>query len=317
MFLAGLGPGLVLVVPLMLTALFARTLRESLRCDLVHANWAICGAVAGLAGLLTRKPVVTTLRGDDVNSTRRSLVSRIFLRLSIRLSRAVVTVSDDLRLSLISDYGVPEVRVHTIPNGVGDAFLAQGEQRSANPSGDRLRLITVGSLIPRKNLGFLLRALAKLPPTVDLSLVGSGEELSTLQNLARDLGIADRVAFLGKRDPAEIPGLLARHDLFVLPSLSEGRSNAVYEAMAAGLAVLASDIPGTREQIDDGTTGFLFPLERDSELVELLARLNSDRALLQATGAAAHRWIVENGYTWTAARDRYLDLFRLQLEKGS
>jgi glycosyltransferase involved in cell wall biosynthesis len=301
---------LLLAVPFLLLALFLKTLAQARRYDIIQANWATCGAVAGLAGFLTRTPLVTTLRGDDVNSAQRSAASKLFLSMAIMFSKTIVTVSDDIREQLLETFAVPGDKVITIPNGVNSAFISRGQEYVPGSSPGKLSLVTVGSLIPRKNVAFLVRALARLPGHVDLTVAGEGEEKDALVNLSRTLGLQERVHFLGAVDPDEVPGLLSRHDIFVLCSFSEGRSNAIYEAMASGRAVIASDIPGTREQIAHGDTGYLFGLESEDTFVELVNRLDRERALAGTLGDNARRWIVDNGYTWQAAREKYTSLFQ-------
>lgn len=115
-------------------------------------------------------------------------------------------------------------------------------------------LATVGALIPRKGQRFVIEALPLLP-TALLVLAGTGEDEAMLRGLARDLGVADRVRFLGAVPHGELPILLNAADVFVLPSSSEGLANAWVEALACGTPVVTTPIPGARELLTDPVWG--------------------------------------------------------------
>ena len=306
---------LVLLVPLLLAAMLLRSVWHARKCNVIQANWAVCGAIAAIAALFHDCKVVTTLRGDDVNKASTSFISRLFLKAAVAGSATVVTVSESLKQQLTQELQISPDKIAVIPNGVGDDFLALGRSKP-NASGEQaLSLITVGSLIPRKNVGFILRALPALPNECRLTVVGEGQLEADLRAQARDLGVAERVDFRGKTAPNDIPGLLAGHDIFVLASFSEGRSNAVYEAMAAGLTVVASDIPGTREQIDTERNGYLFDLNSTDNFVAIVDRLNADRSLLADAGQRAHQWVVDNNLSWEATAKHYTALFEAAAQR--
>lgn len=300
---------LLLLVPFLLAAMLAKTFWYARKVDIIQANWAVCGAIAAIAGLVNDCTVVTTLRGDDVNSAQASFISRLFLKVAIAGSAALVTVSEGLKQQLVQQLGVSADKIVVIPNGVADSFLTIGKSKFYSGDSHDLSMITVGSLIPRKNVEFLLRALPALPAACRLTVVGEGQLDSELHALAQALNISNRVTFKGKTAPADIPDLLASHDIFVLASVSEGRSNALYEAMAAGLAAIASDIPGTREQIENELNGYLFDLNSTQGFIDIVTRLNSDRQALMATGRRAHQWILDNKLSWASTPERYTELF--------
>lgn len=299
----------ILIVPALLVSLFWHVLKRSRYYDTVHANWAVCGAVSGVACWITKTPLVTTLRGDDVNSAALSLANRLFLKVAINLSSKIVTVSDDLRKQLIKDFRFPVDKVVTIPNGVDAAFLEKGENSKARVTTQKLTLITIGSLIQRKNIKFVIESLVRLPDHICLKIVGDGREMESLVRLAKDLRLEERIEFLGSQTPDLIPDLIDDSDIFVLCSLSEGRANVIYEAMACGRAIIASDIPGAREQIVDGHTGFLFPVNSQKDFVGLVRRLDEKRSLIYSTGANAYRSILKNKLTWQVAKEKYMDIF--------
>ena len=312
----------LLLLPALVVALVARCVAVARKSDLLHANWAFSGVVAGLAGRLTGRPVITTLRGDDIARVARSRLDRVLLRLCLRWSFRLVTVSPELERRVRSLYPREASRVTFIPNGVEERFYRLGERsgtESRTAASRERRLIAVGSLIERKGLDTIVRALALLPPDPPTSLIllGDGPERQSLAALARSLGVADRVELPGAVPASEVDTFLSRADVFVLASRSEGRPNALLEAMAAGLPVVASDIDGVRGLIRDRENGLLFSPAGHQELASRLHELGSDPALAAKLGAAARDHLMAAGLTWPAAAARYLDLYRQALATPS
>lgn len=189
----------------------------------------------------------------------------------------------DLRGWLVRQ-GWPEDRAHFVPNFARD-LAGTPPARLPAPEG-AVRLLALGRLHPNKAFDVLLRALPALPG-VHLSLAGEGPERGALERLARQLGIADRVAFLGWRE--DIGALLAGCDLFVCPSRHEPLGNVVLEAWSAGRPVIAAAAQGPTEMIRAGETGLLVPVDAPAALAEAIGGLVADparAAMLAAAGRA-------------------------------
>jgi glycosyltransferase involved in cell wall biosynthesis len=285
--------------------------------DLLHANWSLTGAIAGLAGRLTGTSVVTTLRGADVErlSTRRS--HRLVLGICIALSNRVVTVNPALRKAVTEVFPDKAIKVSCIPNGVDDSLL---EIPAPRPKQDVITLISVGSLIPRKNMQTVIAAFGQCRTACRLQLViiGAGPERTLLGDKARRITAWNRkILFTGEIAPEEIGRQLATADIFILASHHEGRSNAVLEAMASALPVLVSDIPGNRDIVQHDDTGYLFEADDDVALAALIDRLADSVEARQRLGVAARRFITEAGLTWQACAGAYHALYRecLQTEQ--
>ncbi len=298
-----------LVLPFFLTAMFFACYREAKKSDVIHANWSVNGAIAGIAGRLAGKPVVTTLRGEDVTRAESSRVYRLFLSLCFKTNDRLVAVSEAISTSLIQQFPAHKRKVFFLPNGV-DARLLDIEHASRKPEGV-FRLITVGSLIPRKGVDVIINALARLkdPSRFHLSIIGSGAELATLEALVRRESLMGCVAFIGEVAPEKVTRYLLKADAFVLASYSEGRPNVVLEAMAAGVPVVASDIDGVRELITDGDTGLRFPPGDATALAKRMKQL-ADNAELQTQFANEGRaFIVRNRLIWSDVGERYANIY--------
>ena len=144
---------------------------------------------------------------------------------------------------------------------------------------DEISLVSIGRLTRQKNLVLLVQILGALG-NFRLFLAGSGPELSRLRNEAERMGVANRVVFLGALDRSETRRLLGAADIFALPSLFEGQSNALLEAMSAGQPVVTNDIPSHRETLTENgaEVGFLIPITRPDQWVSTLRELGSSVA---------------------------------------
>lgn len=171
----------------------------------------------------------------------------------------------------IAEQGWPAERAHYVPNFVDDLAGAAPAALPA-PTG-ATRLLAMGRLHRNKGFDIALRALALLPGA-HLSIAGEGPERAALEALAREVGVADRVAFLGWR--ADVGALLAGCDVFVCSSRHEPLGNIVLEAWSASRPVVAAAAQGPRELIEDGENGLLVPNEDPEALARGIRTLLDD-----------------------------------------
>lgn len=296
-----------LLVPSLLLSMFLSCLCHSKDQGIIFANWSICGLIAGLVGRLRGIPVVTTLRGSDVNLVKDSFFSKNLLRATLTLSDRTVTVSIALAKILAHRYPNLAKRILMIPNGIGEDLLTL--QRLPTHSEIKLRLVFIGNLIPLKGVDTILNALAALPADIGLKIVGNGHERQSLEVLCIKLGIEKRAEFIGVLPPSSIPAVLQDSDVLVLASYSEGRPNVVLESMAAGLAVIATRIEGTSELIAEGETGLLFPPGDHQALGACIEKLYYDPSLCQKMGEKGRQWIKDQGLLWQNTAATYASLF--------
>lgn len=138
-------------------------------------------------------------------------------------------------------------------------------------------------------------------------IAGDGPEMQALQALARQLGIADRVRFLGWQSREQLVETYRQTNVFLFPSRHEGMPNAVLEAMASGMPVIASCIAGNEELVIKDQTGFLVPSEDIDALQSALRKLLGDPVLRQEMGRAA-RQLAEANYSWESTARQYANV---------
>ncbi len=305
----------VWLLPFFLSAMLFATLRLARQVDVLHANWSVAGVIAGIVGRLRGVPVLTTLRGEDVNRAASSRLFRFLLGRCMGLSACVSVVSEAMAARLRAAFPDKACRLCWLPNGVDAVLLGLPVVKLAEH--EPLRLLFVGSLIPRKRLDTLIEALARLSETVTLTVVGDGPERPALERLATRLGVAARVHWAGAVMPSQVARYLAEAHALVLPSAAEGRPNVVIEAMAAARAVLATRIEGVTELLGESERGLLFEVGDHAGLARHIERLWQQPDLAGRLGQAARDWIVSQGLTWQATGQRYAELYRALVAQGA
>jgi len=282
--------------------------------DLVHAFLFGMNFYGTLAGRVAQCPVIVSLRSTHYDFAKPR---RIWCwRLMRRWSSAMVAVSHDAARTLSGAVGVPPSEIAVIHNGVDVSRFPQAPAGPRPPDLPPAPMIaTVGRVCEIKGQEYLIRALPRLRDLVgpvSVAIFGENTEptFSRLQELAAELEVSDRVYFAGLRD--DIAGLLPWADVFALPSLSEGISNALLEAMAAGRPIVATDVGGNPELIRDCENGLLVPAADPEALARAIARLIADPSFAAELAATARKRAQED-FSIEAMVQRHEELYEQAL----
>jgi len=231
----------------------------------------------------SRAKLIWSRRDMGILRTRKH---HIAYRLMARAPDLVFAVSEQVRRHCIEVDGVDPARVLTIHNGLSLSDWNAHSTHQGRPG--ELLITTVGNIRRVKGHDIFIRsaaAIAQQFPNASFSIAGDvlePEYFAELQALVRDLNLTGRFHFAG--GVANLRDHLSAAQIFVLPSRSEGFSNAIVEAMAASLPVVATNVGGNAEAVQDGVTGFIVPPEDPAALARAIARLLSDPALARAMG---------------------------------
>lgn len=263
------------------------------RPDIVHSrNWSCIDGVIG--GALARVPVI--VHGEHGRTAEdplgRNRKRRVVRRLLAPWVDRFVTVSEDLARWLVEDVRIAARKVVHIPNGVDtERFSPEGREQARRsldvPYGATV-FGCVGRLDPVKDHASLLRAFAAVGSggaPVLLLLAGEGPMRAAIEAEIRRLGLDARVRLLGER--SDVPDVLRALDVFLLPSVGEGMSNSILEAMAAGLPVIATRVGGNPQLVRDGATGTLVAAGDPEGLAAAMRRYLGEPELRAAHGRAA------------------------------
>jgi sugar transferase (PEP-CTERM/EpsH1 system associated) len=264
--------------------------------------------------------------GRDVHDLHGSSRKYKLLRRAVDpLIHRYIAVSSDLEQWLTEGLGIAAGRVRQIYNGVAlDLFRErQGPRPNLCPAGflspDSIVVGTVGRLAEVKDQLALLRAFAGLAASngsgaqgLRLVIAGEGPLRGALESAIRDLGLNGRVWLAGDR--ADIPQVLQCLDIFVLPSLAEGVSNTILEAMATGLPVVATRVGGNLELVQPGVTGTLVPVSDPDALAQGLLAYVADPGLRRRHGATG-REFVTGRFDWDRCVEAYLRVYDELLDR--
>jgi L-malate glycosyltransferase len=264
------------------------------------------------AGLVTRAmskaKLIWSRRDMGILRTRKH---QITYRIFAGLPDAVFAVSEQVRRHCIEVDRIDASRVYTVYNGLD---LPNGKYRSRFPKeSDRTVLLTVGNIRRVKGHDVLIRAVAPLMRRDQrLMLYIAGDVLeqlyfNELQSLVKKLDLEQRIQFLG--GIRNLESQFSRADIFVLPSRSEGFSNAIVEAMAASLPVIATDVGGNAEAVVDGITGYIVAPEDPDALRTAIEKLLADPAMAMRMGVAGRSQIAER-FTTEAMMSGIVAIYR-------
>ncbi len=286
-----------------------RHLVRAQRVDLMHSHEFAMNTYGSLVSLIAGIPQIATVHGKNYYYKR--WYRRLAYRFVARRGR-MVAVSEDCRRFISDKVGVPLQRISTIYNGIPTERYEPSSAVRANIRSalgmirDQPVVGTVGNLYPVKGQTFLLQAMSSVVrhwPDCRLIIAGRGDLESALKNEAKELGIERNVLFLGYR--ADIPELLQAMDVFVLPSLSEGLSLSILEAMAAAKPVVATAVGGNPEVIVDSKIGYLVPPGNPGALAEKIIALLQDPLLAHKIGKNSRARVMQH-FSLSAMVNRYL-----------
>lgn len=289
----------------------AQTLR-AIRPDIISTHSTKAGFIGRVVGRRLGIPTLFTAHGWGFTDGRPPLQALGFWaveRATAPWAARIITVCESDRAAAMRTHLAPHDRLVTIHNAMPDVDPAL----RASPGDTPPRLVMVARISRWKDQPTLLRALAGLRD-LDwrLDLIGDGPLRGQVEELARDLGLAARVRFLGYRH--DVPERLAAAQVFALITKWEGFPRSILEAMRAGLPVIATDVGGVRESVVDGLTGWTVPPGDAARLSECLRPLITNPDLRIRMGQAG-RARYEQAFTFDRLVDRTTRVYQAALER--
>lgn len=266
------------------------------RFDIIHFQWNSEAIQYMPFFELFGAKVVISCRGSQINiapyNPRRKDITKELLQESFSKADAIHCVSEAIKQEVLK-YTAEEGKIRVIKPAVDTGFFYPQLKKGAPPA---IRVMSVGSLCWRKGYEYALAAIKNLVVkgfNIDFTIIGEGEMKQQILYTIFDLGIEKYIKLAGYKSQEEIRQMLWDSDIFLLSSLIEGISNALLEAMACALPVIASDCPGLREVINDGKNGILVPVRDPSAISLALERLIKDRQLRINIGLEARVSVAE------------------------
>lgn len=297
---------------------------KDVKADLVHTQLEVADILGNIAAKFLRLPSAATIH--TMPSQDMKLKSKFHQSLELSALRyfcdAIVSVSDEARKFYMDISRIPPKNFLTIYNGIDlghfESLDSRQERikirRELGIPNDAKVLVTVAVLRELKGIQFMIRALPSVissHPDVFYLIVGDGTHRGALEQEVDKAGVRNRVIFAGQR--ADIPGLLAAGDIFVLPTLTEALPTVLAEAMAARLPIIASAVGGVPEMVADGENGILLPAGDSETLAAACISLMADAEQRQAMGERGWRIVTKKFNIHTqvdSLKELYLSLIK-------
>ncbi len=259
------------------------------------------GVAAARIGEALGLPVVISARGSDINLIAGFDGPKRRILDAARSARAIIAVSDALRRAMI-EIGVEEEKIHVLRNGVDlEMFSLTAKDEARERLGvTRPLAVTVGNVLESKGQDVAIRALP-LVPDIELAVVGAGADMKRFERLARELGVADRVRFVGHVPQEKLGAWFAAAEFSVLASMREGWPNVLLESMACGAPAIASKVGGVSEIIGAPEAGLILPQRTPDALAAAMRGMLSDPPDRAATRSWAERFDWRDTVTRQAA----------------
>jgi len=258
------------IIPFMIAFLFD-VLMHTHDCDILHANWTLSGAVAWMNNLFSKKPYLVTIQGSDIYKAVKLPFVTTITRVSLNKAKKVLVLSQALA-DKVNSIGIPLSQIEVIPNGVDtQRFISQPLEKRENV------ILFVGSLIERKGVRYLLQAFANIVqnlPEMQLLLMGEGQQRAECEAFAQSLGITQHVTFAGAQSQEQVAEGMRKAKVFVLPSIEEGLGVVLLEALASGTPIVASNVGGITDVVDNKIGILVLPGDINQLTEAILTILN-------------------------------------------
>ena len=301
--------------------LFITIVKKGKDSDIIYSlNPSFTGFCSCVAAKILRKPFVIRYVGDaaweTASNTKQTekffesfllspeggiLIKILLLVQKIVLTKAdkIITPSNFLKKMLTTYYQVPAHRISIIHNSIDlDDYKSDGEINNYNSFYPIV--LTVSRLIRHKRVDQIVTSMSRVKqryPKSVLMIVGDGPEKTKLQDLAEELKLQDMVIFFGTIPKKKVVRLMQKANIFILNSVYEGLPHVIIEAMAAKIPVIATNIPGTDELIQNADTGILIPPDSEESLAEKILELSENKELqIQIANNAFSQ--IERLFTW-------------------
>lgn len=312
-----LGPGKLKTLTFVLAAI-GRLWRLRRNYQIIHAHLAFGPAfAAAVIGRLLGKRVLIKFGNSgkfgDIQVSQATWRGRLRLATFRRWVDTLIVLDEAMEQEVLAA-GFPRQRVRRMPNGIDAQAFAPGQSRPAARAAlglpEQTTVLYMGRMSAQKSLPMLLQAFqsAVQRQPLHLVLLGEGPDREALEAQAAALGVAGQVSFPGSQ--ADVHPYLHAADIFVLPSVVEGISNALLEAMSCGLACIATPVGGTPEALEGGRCGILLPAGQieSSALAEALVELAQDPARRRQLGELARQRILST-YDFAVVGAQYEALY--------
>jgi glycosyltransferase involved in cell wall biosynthesis len=286
---------------------------NKLKPDIIHVhapNFFSSNAI--IVAKLKHIPIVATVHRAEIDKV--STLIHVFRKIALSKFNKIIAVSDFTK-SLAMKTGISEDNVIVIYNSCDETLFLPGDKLRARQKIqlplDKKIILYVGNLIKLKGVDVLIKSCKLLDSNTSdflVLLVGNGEDREEFESLVNSYGLGENIKFLNWLEQKDLPDCYAAADIFVLPSLTEGHSVALLEAMSSRLPVIASMVGGNRETVEDGVNGFLFERGNSEVLAEKLKRMLANGGMCNQMALRSYETYLKK-FSVKNQMEKYLKLY--------
>jgi len=293
-----------LLFPFYITHFYFKIIKESRKCDIIHANWMLTGLLAILSKPFHNKKIILTERSPYLVSTN----NKLFMMLNSFTFKNVdklITISKFSKEKIQEKYKIKDVKV--ISNGIEKILISDKKKlrEKLNIPSKVNVILYAGRLTKIKGIEYLLNAfyeIYKKNKFTLLIILGYGEYLETLKTNCMNLGLLNSVIFTGKKKHEEVIEFMQSSDLFVFPSLDETGGNVLLEAKSSGLPIIT-----TKDIIKEGSNGFFIKKKNSKDIKDKIELLLKNKNLMKKMSYNNKK---EKIKTWDECAKEYLRLYK-------
>lgn len=297
---------IILLLPLALLNLSILIFFKSKKCNVLHCHWIPTLLLCLLPKIFYRKPLFVTIRGSDLKLARSNKLIHFISSFLLRFTTKVIAVSKSVEEEAVLQFKHIKGKTHTIENGISTT------KTKKNQNNNQINLLFVGNLVPEKGIIELMEAfdiLIETQKNIQLTLIGDDQtEITDKVSIWKEKH-KDKLLVTGMLDNGLVLEHMNQSDIFILPSYSEGRPNAMLEAMGSQLCVIATDLVCIKEIITNNDNGILIPVKNSFAILKALQTLINDNDLRDRLAHNAKEYILKNNLTWENSAKKHLNLY--------
>ena len=273
-----------------------KRLVRKIKPDLIHAHF-IAKYGFHLPDLKFRPSIVSAWGDDVLILPKKSWLIRYYTQKVLDSVSLVYAISHDIRSHVISDFGMPETKVHYLPFGI-DTDIFSPHAKARNDDDQIIEIFSNRGFFPVYDNETLIRGFAHAyakNSSLRLTLKGDGPQEQSIRNLVALLGLSEVIRFKKKTSYSEVPLDYQHAHIFITTSISDGTPVSLLEAMASGLPCIATKVGGIPEWIEDKKTGILIQPKSPEQVAHAILTLAADSLLRSRMGSAAREFVLKNG----------------------
>ncbi|MDA1196446.1 MAG: glycosyltransferase [Nanoarchaeota archaeon] len=293
---------------------FLKSIKYARKADVIHAQWSLSGLVGVYLKKMFKKPLIISTRGIAVQYASKSKWMKPILK-NVLKNADYITPNNQHHVDIIQKLGVPKSKIISVPNGVDTKLYKPRTNIRKNlhiPKKAKV-ILFVGWLIERKGVMDLVKAFTlihKQHPDAVLYLIGQGSLKNKIKATMKKEGLQRNVKMIDSVSPERVAQFMSAADLFVLPSLAEGRPNVIYEAMLSQLPVIATNIPGTNELIQNNKNGILVPPKKPDAIAKAAVDLLANTKKATTLAKVARKNTLKQKVSWDDCAKKFIKIYK-------